>query len=67
MHGSGFIHVHHVIPLHEIRKEYVIDPIKDLVTLCPNCHSMIHSSKPMLPVKELRERIKAIESLEGFL
>ena len=35
--AKKFIHVHHKIPLSEIGKEYVVDPIKDLIPVCPNC------------------------------
>ncbi len=40
--GKGFIHVHHIIPLHKIEKEYRINPIEDLIPVCPNCHAMLH-------------------------
>ncbi len=40
--GKGFIHVHHLIPLNEIGEEYIIDPKKDLIPVCPNCHAMLH-------------------------
>ena len=40
--GKGFIHVHHLIPIHEIGKEYKIDYKKDLIPVCPNCHAMLH-------------------------
>lgn len=40
--ASGFIHVHHIKPIHEIGKEYVVDPINDLIPVCPNCHAMLH-------------------------
>ena len=40
--GKEFIHVHHIVPLSEIGKEYKIDPVKDLRPVCPNCHAMIH-------------------------
>jgi|GEM_PF-1945458 len=65
--GLGYIHVHHIIPLCEVEKEYVVNPITDLVPLCPNCHCMIHSTDPMLTVQELRERIEAIQSLLNAL
>ena len=42
---SGKIEVHHIIPLSEIKKTYVVDPIKDLIPVCPNCHMIIHSKK----------------------
>jgi hypothetical protein len=38
----GFIHVHHVRPLSEIKADYVVDPIKDLRPVCPNCHAVLH-------------------------
>lgn len=40
--GKNFIHVHHIIPIHKIGKEYKIDYIKDLIPVCPNCHAMLH-------------------------
>lgn len=40
--GKGFIHVHHIIPIHKIGKEYKINYIKDLIPVCPNCHAMLH-------------------------
>ena len=43
--GKRFIHVHHIKPVSEIKGEYVIDPINDLVPVCPNCHAMLHSTK----------------------
>ena len=42
---EGFIHVHHIRPLADIGKEYQVDPIKDLIPVCPNCHAVIHSRK----------------------
>lgn len=40
--GSGYIEVHHITPLSEIKEGYRVDPIQDLIPLCSNCHSMIH-------------------------
>ena len=40
--GKNFIHVHHIMPLSTIRKNYKINPAKDLVPVCPNCHAMLH-------------------------
>ena len=53
--GRNFIHVHHVVPIHTIQEEYEIDPIKDLIPVCPNCHAMIHRAKPALTIKELKK------------
>jgi predicted HNH restriction endonuclease len=43
--GEGFIHVHHLKPLHTIAKDYIVDYKKDLIPVCPNCHAMIHRIK----------------------
>src|SRR5690606_5281363 len=40
--GKGFIEVHHLVPVSEIKAEYEIDAIEDLRPVCSNCHSMIH-------------------------
>jgi 5-methylcytosine-specific restriction protein A len=42
--GKGFIHVHHIEKLASKTGEHVVDPIKDLITVCPNCHAMLHSN-----------------------
>lgn len=56
--GEGFIHVHHASPVSRSSGEYVIDPIRDLCPVCPNCHAMLHVQDPPLTVDELR-RIRA--------
>lgn len=56
--GEGYIHVHHIKPLSEKGGEYELDPINDLIPVCPNCHAMIHRSKEqVLTVEELRKKI----------
>lgn len=52
--GRGFIHVHHIVPLSSIGKEYELNPIKDLVPVCPNCHAMLHRKDPPLDVDDLK-------------
>jgi 5-methylcytosine-specific restriction protein A len=58
--GEGFIHIHHLIPIHEIGKNYKIDYKNDLIPVCPNCHSMLHrklnGKEPTL--EELKRMIK---------
>lgn len=39
---AGLIEVHHIIPISEIGASYIVDPIKDLIPLCPNCHAIVH-------------------------
>ena len=38
--GDGFIHVHHLKQLADLPEGYLVDPIKDLVPVCANCHAM---------------------------
>ncbi len=56
--GQGFIHVHHVKPLSEVKKSYQVDPEHDLVPVCPNCHAMIHRFQDNLSIDELRSIIQ---------
>ena len=54
---AGMIEVHHIVPISSIGKEYVVDPIKDLVPVCPNCHFALHSKK---------DRVYTIEELKAL-
>ena len=52
--GAGFIHVHHIVDLALINEEYEVDPVNDLIPVCPNCHCMLHKKTPAYTVKELK-------------
>jgi len=56
--GEGFIHVHHVKSIGSIGEEYEVDPVKDLVPVCPNCHAMIHRTEPPLQIVQLQTHLK---------
>lgn len=52
---AGKIEVHHITPISEIGEEYVVDPARDLVPVCPNCHMMLHSkAEGVYTVDELK-------------
>ena len=58
---KGLIHVHHLIPLPKIGKEYQVDPRNDLRPVCPNCHAVIHykqgnSPREISEVKKMMRR-----------
>lgn len=55
--GEGFMHVHHLKPLAEVNGEYHINPIQDLIPVCPNCHAMLHKTNPPLSISELQNII----------
>jgi len=55
--GKDYIEVHHLIPLGElsIAEDYSgTDPIRDLIPLCSNCHSMIHRRKEPYQPSEIK-------------
>lgn len=55
---TGFIHVHHVRPLSEIRGEYVVNPVGDLCPICPNCHSVVHHGGRLRTIDEMRQLVE---------
>jgi 5-methylcytosine-specific restriction protein A len=57
--GEGFIHVHHRVQLAKVGKEYKVDPIKDLIPVCPNCHAMLHCGKKPPSVEQLKEIVQS--------
>lgn len=58
--GHHFIHVHHIIPVSQMGTGYVIDPIKDLIPVCPNCHYMMHKKNPPYFPEEIKNIIGCI-------
>jgi 5-methylcytosine-specific restriction protein A len=62
--GKGVIHVHHIIPLSEIRREYELDPIRDLIPVCPNCHTIIHLTQPTMSIEEVRSCLSCAKNAE---
>lgn len=54
--GAGFIHVHHIVPISSIGETYQVDPIRDLVPVCPNCHAMLHKGE--ITIDELKGAIE---------
>jgi 5-methylcytosine-specific restriction enzyme A len=57
--GKGFIEIHHVHPLSEIKEVVNINPKTDLVPVCSNCHRMIHRDRnKVLTIDELRKILR---------
>lgn len=58
--GKNFIHVHHIRPLRTLGEGYCINPVTDLIPLCPNCHAMIHRGNDARPlsVDDLRKMLR---------
>jgi 5-methylcytosine-specific restriction protein A len=60
--GNEFMHVHHLNPLALTDGKYLIDPVKDLRPVCPNCHAMLHRGETLLSIDELRSQLRAAEA-----
>lgn len=58
--GQHFIHVHHIEKISSYENKYYLDPIMDLIPICPNCHAMLHRVDPPMNPKELRQFMKEV-------
>lgn len=56
--GRDFIHVHHLQPLARRDVPCVTDPAKDLIPVCPNCHSIIHRGGGVRSPEEVRRQLR---------
>jgi 5-methylcytosine-specific restriction enzyme A len=56
--GRRGIHVHHLIELSVAGEGYQVDPINDLIPVCPNCHAMLHTASPALSPAALRKTLQ---------
>ena len=55
--GKEYIHVHHTVRVADRLRPYEVNPTKDLVPLCPNCHAMTHKRIPPYSTTELKDII----------
>lgn len=56
--AGGYIHVHHLRPLAEIHREYVVDPVEDLRPVCPNCHAVLHLGGRCRTIEEVQQLLE---------
>lgn len=56
--GEGIIHAHHIVSFKENKEIRLTNPEKDLIALCPNCHSLVHKKDPPYTIDELKKLIK---------
>ncbi len=52
--GKNKINVHRTKPLSEIKGNYIIDPINDLVHVCPNSHFYVRSKSAPYMIEEIK-------------
>lgn len=44
---DGVLQIHHVVPGTDLSEGYELDPVSDLVPLCPTCHAVAHTRVPV--------------------
>lgn len=58
-YAKGYIHVHHTLPISEFDGSKCVNPETDLVTLCANCHAVIHRKRSAtLSLDELKRMVR---------
>ena len=55
--GKNFIHVHHQIMISDTDGVREVDPVKDLIPVCPNCHAMLHKKNLPYSIEELKTKL----------
>jgi 5-methylcytosine-specific restriction protein A len=63
--GEDYIHVHHTVELSLAPPDYQVDPIADLRPVCPNCHAMLHRTRPAMTVEELKRLLRDHRAASG--
>jgi hypothetical protein len=56
--AKGHIEVHHITPLSTLDEPSQINPVRDLIPLCPNCHAAVHLTTPPIHPDKLRELVE---------
>lgn len=57
--AAGFIEVHHTTPVSVLGPGTVVDPARDLIPLCPNCHAVAHRREPPFTIQEIRTMLES--------
>lgn len=58
-YAKGYIHVHHTQPISKFEAPRPVNPETDLVTLCANCHAVVHRRHDRtLSTDELKELVR---------
>lgn len=65
-HGKDFIEIHHIKPLSTLDEAVEIDPERDLVPVCSNCHRMLHRKREnVLSIEELKSLFREGVSIKN--
>ena len=65
--GENYIEVHHKKPLFSLDEEMIPNPETDMITICSNCHRMIHRKKDdIITPEKLTEIIDDMRKSESM-
>jgi len=62
--AEGYIHVHHLKMLSEVRESHAVDPVVDMRPVCPNCHAVIHLDGECRTINDVRRLLGKLPSPE---
>lgn len=61
--GTGHVHDHHLRPLSQTRESHQVDPIADLLPVCPNCHLVIHLYRTPFSIDDVKAMVARAREL----
>jgi predicted HNH restriction endonuclease len=56
--ASHLVVVHHLDPMGNAKGSRKVDPIKDLIPVCANCHAVLHLRVPPLTIDEVQSLVQ---------
>jgi hypothetical protein len=60
--ATGYIQVHHIVPIAQAGAQYRLNPTKDLRPVCPNCHAVIHRGEPPFSIQDVKQMLRTSQS-----
>lgn len=65
--GENYIEVHHKKPLFSLDEELIPNPETDMITICSNCHRMIHRKKNDIITPEKLKKIISEQNIHNVV
>lgn len=55
--AANFIHVHHITPVSQMGGPREVNPLTELIPVCPNCHYVMHRANPPEHPDKIRDQL----------